>query len=221
MIKFKDVTKTYIMGKNKYEALKGINFEVHREELVAIVGPSGSGKSTMMNIIGLLDRPTTGVYTIDDEDTAGFSSNQTAELRNRTIGFVFQSFFLLPRLSAIQNVGLPLHYRGESAATIKKISRETLEKVGMAEHSHHKPNELSGGQQQRVAIARALVGKPKLILADEPTGALDSKTSEDVLNLLIDLNDNEKATVIIITHDTDVAKQCKRVIEIYDGMIRK
>ena len=207
------------MGDSQYAALKGISFKVEAGELVAIVGSSGSGKTTTMNIIGLLDRPTTGQYYLNKEEVSTISKNKQATLRNRSIGFIFQSFFLLPRLNAVQNVGLPLTYRDMSAKAIKEQSQAMLEKVGVGSLSHHKPNELSGGQQQRVAIARALVGSPKIILADEPTGSLDSKTGLDILNLLTELNRTEKTTVVIISHDEKIAKQCDRIIKLHDGLI--
>lgn len=219
MIELRQVTKIYNMGDSQYAALKGISFKVEAGELVAIVGSSGSGKTTTMNIIGLLDRPTTGQYYLNKEEVSTISKNKQATLRNRSIGFIFQSFFLLPRLNAVQNVGLPLTYRDMSAKAIKEQSQAMLEKVGVGSLSHHKPNELSGGQQQRVAIARALVGSPKIILADEPTGSLDSKTGLDILNLLTELNRTEKTTVVIISHDEKIAKQCDRIIKLHDGLI--
>jgi len=218
MIEFKDVRKHYRMGDSTYEALKGVSFRIEAGEVVAIIGPSGSGKTTTMNIIGLLDHPSSGQYLLNNQETANFSRTELASLRNRTIGFIFQSFFLLPRLTAWQNVGLPLFYRGENAGTIRSESLVMLEKVGMAQYARHRPTELSGGQQQRVAIARALVGKPDIILADEPTGALDSVTSQKVLDLL--LHQAKGTTVVMITHDPDVAKQCERIFEIHDGLIQ-
>ena len=207
------------MGDNTFEALKDINIHVEESEVVAIIGPSGSGKSTTMNIIGLLDRQTSGQYFLNGSEVKKLKSNELATLRNKSIGFIFQSFFLLPKLTALQNVALPLVYRGVSKKERNTRALEMLKKVDMADHAHHKPFELSGGQQQRVAIARALVGEPAIILADEPTGALDSKTSQDVLNLLLDLNRNLSSTVVIITHDMDVANQCPRIIHIHDGNI--
>lgn len=219
MIELCDVTKTYVMGKGEYQALKGINVRIESGELVALIGPSGSGKTSTMNILGLLDRPTTGSYFLDGEDTGIFTGNHLAELRNRSIGFIFQSFFLLPKLTALQNVGLPLYYANVPAPEIKRRALDILARVEMAEYEKHKPSELSGGQQQRVAIARALVGNPKIILADEPTGALDSHTSQRVMDLLI--NVAAGTTVVIITHDVDVAAQCQRVIKIADGLIKE
>lgn len=219
MIDFEHVTKLYQRGVHTYQALKGISFSISAGELVAIVGTSGSGKTTTMNIIGLLDHPTTGNYLLKGTNVSQLSPDQQATLRNQSIGFIFQLFFLLPRLDAVQNVGMPLTYRGIDPKIIKKRSMNMLEKVGMAAFHDHRPTELSGGQQQRVAIARALVGNPDIILADEPTGSLDSKTGQDVLNLLIDLNRHEGATIIIITHDEKIAEQCSRVIKLQDGMI--
>ncbi len=219
MIELKDVRKTYRMGDQEFVALNGISFAIKKGELVAIIGASGSGKTTTMNIIGLLDHPSSGQYYLNGKEISDLTRDERASLRNHSIGFVFQSFFLLPRMSALQNVGLPLVYRGVDKKIIKKRSLAMLEKVGMQNHIKHKPAELSGGQQQRVAIARALVGQPNLILADEPTGALDSKTSQEVLDLLIQLNKEEQATILIITHDMKVAEQCSRIIKIKDGSI--
>jgi len=219
MLQLRDVTKTYKMGSQTFDALKGISFTVETGEMLSIVGTSGSGKTTMMNIIGLLDRPTTGQYFLEGEEVSNITAARRTELRNRRIGFIFQSFFLLPRLNALQNVSLPLLYRGVSKKDIKKKSLEMLGHVGMEKFWHHKPTELSGGQQQRVAIARALVGSPSIVLADEPTGALDSKTSQDVLNVLMMMNQEFNATILIITHNEAIAKECPRTIHIQDGLI--
>ena len=222
LIELQQVTKTYLMASETYTALKGINLTIDRGELATIIGSSGSGKTTTMNILGLLDRPTSGKYYLEGFDTSTLSLNDVADLRNGKIGFIFQSFFLLPRLTALQNVMLPLSYRRRQTAAEKLDKNRALtmlEKVGMANYINHKPNELSGGQQQRVAIARALVGKPSIILADEPTGALDTKNSHDVLQLLKELNKTEGATIIIITHDLEVANQSERIIKISDGKI--
>lgn len=220
LINLKNIEKTYRMGESVYHALKGINCSIEKGELVAIIGPSGSGKSTAMHLIGLLDRPSKGQYLLNGNDTASFNNNKLAHLRNNEIGFVFQQFFLLPKINAINNVSLPLLYRNTENKKIKKMAEEALEKVEMRQFSAHCPNELSGGQKQRVAIARALVGKPNIILADEPTGALDSKTGNNVLQLLKDLNSHDGATVIIVTHDMNIAKQCHRQINIHDGRIK-
>lgn len=219
-IQFKEVTKTYQMGKEVYNALKGINLIIDAGELVTIIGPSGSGKSSTMNILGLLDKASTGSYLLDGIDIKNLSLDRLAELRNQKIGFIFQSFFLLPKLNALQNVALPLLYRRQDMKSSRERAYEVLNKVGMSKFVTHRPTELSGGQQQRVAIARALVGHPRILLADEPTGALDVKTSHTVLELLISLNKEENTTVIIITHDPEVAQRCDRIIEIYDGYIK-
>jgi putative ABC transport system ATP-binding protein len=222
LIELKEVTKLYRMASETYTALKGISLNIERGELVTIIGSSGSGKTTTMNILGLLDHPTTGKYYLESMDTSTLSLNAVADLRNEKIGFIFQSFFLLPRLTALQNVMLPLTYRRNQPHSDRKNKKRALEmltKVGMSQHISHKPYELSGGQQQRVAIARALVGAPSIILADEPTGALDSKNSHDVLQLLNDLNKTEGATIIIITHDPEVAQKSERIIKIADGVI--
>lgn len=207
------------MGENDYHALKGVDFELQRKEMTAIVGMSGSGKSTLMNIIGFLDHCSTGQYLFDGKDVSHLSAHALAEIRNHKIGFVFQSFFLLPRSTALQNVMLPLFYRGTPTDAAKEISLQILAKVGMEHLAHHRPNQLSGGQQQRVAIARALVGDPELILADEPTGALDSKTGDEVMDLFQTLNQDEGRTIIIITHDKEISRRCKRIVNIRDGKI--
>ncbi len=224
MIKLVDVHKIYRMGENTFEALKGVSFKIAQGELVAIIGPSGSGKTTTMNILGLLDKPTSGKYFLDDIDTSDFTGNKLAALRNRRLGFIFQQFFLLPKLNALENVVLPLTYRRDekqSNRQMKKRAMEMLEKVGMARFVTHRPSELSGGQQQRVAIARALVGQPSIIMADEPTGALDTKTSAQIMDLLVSQMKVSGTTVVIITHDLDIAKQCHRAIHIRDGLIEK
>lgn len=219
MIELQNIQKSYFLAGQEEPVLKGINFKLNDGDMVALMGPSGSGKSTLMNIIGLLDHPTSGTYKLNKTEIASFESDQLAELRNRYIGFVFQSFFLLPRLTALQNVMLPLLYRNMSREEMAVLAMEKLNKVGMKNLSHHKPTQLSGGQQQRVAIARALVGNPKVILADEPTGALDAKTSQEVMELLINLNNNEGTTIVVVTHDEDVASQCKAVFRIRDGRL--
>ena len=220
MIKVTDVTKTYWMGEVEVKALQGVTFEVHDGEMVAIMGPSGSGKSTLMNILGVLDTPTTGSYLIDDEEVARMSEGQMAEIRNRKIGFVFQSFNLLPRLTALANVELPMLYSGIfNRAERYDRAAAALESVGLGDRLDHKPKELSGGQQQRVAIARSLVNDPTIILADEPTGALDSHSTEEVLGIFQKLNAEDGITVIFVTHEKDVADHCRRIVRIRDGLI--
>jgi putative ABC transport system ATP-binding protein len=217
LVKLENVTKLYRSGVSEYHALKGIDFTLDKGEIIAIIGASGSGKSTLMNILGFLDRCTTGHYYFSGKNVSQLHDNELAQIRNQKIGFVFQSFFLLPRLNALQNVMLPLFYRGVATEVAEEKSLRMLDKVGMKTFIKHKPNQLSGGQQQRVAIARALVGDPDVILADEPTGALDSATGQDVLNLFKELNQNEKRTIVIITHDHDVSRQCQRVVALKDG----
>ena len=219
MIKLENVTKNYVMGENVLPILNGIDLFINKGELVAITGPSGCGKTTTMNILGLLDQPSSGFYYLNDIETSTFSNNKLAELRNELLGFVFQSFFLLPRFTALQNVSLPLVYRGVANDEIKKRALTVMQRVGVEHLADHRPSEMSGGQQQRVAIARALIGNPSLILADEPTGALDSKTGEEVMNLLIELSEKESATIVIVTHDMSIAKRCKRAIKMKDGLI--
>jgi putative ABC transport system ATP-binding protein len=218
LISMSGITKTYAMAGETIYALNNISLTVHTGDFLAIVGPSGSGKSTLMNVLGCLDSPTSGTYLLDGVDVSRLSDNRLAEIRNRKIGFIFQSFQLLPRLTAVDNVELPLIYRGLSARERRALAKEALEKVGLGERMFHLPNQLSGGQQQRVAIARALAGQPPLLLADEPTGALDTKTSRDVLALLQGLNE-EGHTIVLITHDPGVAEQAKRVVRITDGVL--
>ena len=210
--------KTYKMGDVEVNALRGLNMSIKRGEVVAIVGPSGSGKSTLMNILGCLDRPTSGNYTLDGEAVAGMSDDQLANIRNRKVGFIFQSFNLLSRSTALSNVELPLRYSGLKEGR-KERARQSLVAVGLEDRINHKPFELSGGQQQRVAIARALVNDPAIIMADEPTGNLDSKVGQEIMDLLLNLNRQVGTTLIIVTHDPKVAAQTQRVIRIRDGMV--
>jgi len=219
LIQIENATKTYFSGANEFTALKGINFQLQQGEMIAIVGASGSGKSTLMNLIGFLDRVTTGKYLFSGKDVSRLSDEELASIRNQMIGFVFQSFFLLPRLSALQNVMLPLFYRGDPLPLAKEKAQHMLKKVAMEQFMQHRPNQLSGGQQQRVAIARALVGEPEVILADEPTGSLDSKTGQEIMSFLIELNRNEKRTIIIVTHDLNISEMCQRKIILRDGNI--
>lgn len=217
IIKLKDVNKTY-PGVVPLHVLKGINLEIDRGELVSIMGASGSGKSTLLNILGILDNYDSGEYVLDGQVIKNLSENKAAELRNRMIGFVFQSFNLINYKNALENVALPLFYQGISRRKRNALAMEQLERMGLADRAHHLPSELSGGQKQRVAIARALITKPSLILADEPTGALDSKTSKDVMQIMRSLND-EGMTIVIVTHDPGVGEQTNRIIKISDGKI--
>jgi putative ABC transport system ATP-binding protein len=218
VIEFSDLKKTYVMGEEEVAALAGVSLFIGRGEHVAVVGPSGSGKSTLMNILGGLDRPTSGTYLFEKESVAGFDDDQLADFRNRRIGFVFQSFQLLPRLSALQNVELPLVYAGVDKDVRRARAREMLERVGLGARVGHLPTQLSGGQQQRVAIARALANQPDLLLADEPTGALDQTTGQEVLALFDQLN-AEGLTLVIVTHDAGVAARAKRRVTFTDGRI--
>lgn len=210
------VSKHYKMGGELVKALDEVSLTVHRGDFLAIIGPSGSGKSTLMNVLGCLDSPTSGQYWLDGEEVSRLKENRLAAIRNQKIGFIFQGFNLLPKLSALENVELPLIYGGIPGAKRRELSVEALGKVGLAERMHHTPLELSGGQQQRVAIARALAGNPPILLADEPTGALDTKTSKEVMELMKQLN-GDGHTIILITHDLDIANQAKRVVRISDG----
>ena len=205
MININAITKEYIMGDNKLLALNEVDVSIKEGEFVSIMGSSGSGKSTLMNIIGCLDVPTSGDYFFRNKNISNYNSNMLAELRNKDIGFIFQNFNLLPRLNALENVTLPLLYSGKNVKERTKLSMEALENVGLKDRTHHKPNQLSGGQQQRVSIARAIAGNPKLILADEPTGALDSYTSLEIMKILNDLNSNG-ITIILVTHEKDIAQ---------------
>lgn len=218
LIDIKNMTKTYVMGSNIVKALDDINLTIENGEFVSIVGPSGSGKSTLMNMLGCLDVPDSGSYHIDGMDVAGLSDNALAAIRSEKIGFVFQGFNLLPKFTALENVELPLIYRGFSHKARKEHAMEALERVGLSDRIYHRPTELSGGQQQRVAVARALAGNPPLLLADEPTGNLDSHTGKEILDMLDRINEQGN-TIILITHDNLLAHKAKRKIEIMDGKI--
>lgn len=218
MIEFRDLTKIYVMGEEEVPALAGVSLTIERGEYVAVIGPSGSGKSTLMNILGGLDRPTGGSYRFEGEEVGEFGDDALADFRRRRIGFVFQSFQLLPRLTALQNVELPMIYAGLGRSERRARAAELLERVGLGSRMGHRPTQLSGGQQQRVAIARSLANKPDLLLADEPTGALDSHTGEEVLKLFHELND-DGLTLAIVTHDPDVANEAHRRVAFRDGLI--
>ena len=218
IISLQNVVKTFSLGENEVHALRGVSFDIEQGGCVSIVGPSGSGKTTCMNMIGCLDRPTSGDVFVDGKNSATMKDTELAHLRNKTIGFVFQQYFLLPSFTVLENVMLPLRYQGISKSERKRLATEELEKVGLANRLKHKPNELSGGQKQRVAIARALVTKPKVILADEPTGALDSETGLSVLDLFLDINKTGTA-LVIVTHNMEIANMTKRLIHIKDGLV--
>ncbi len=220
MIQTEDLWKTYVMGEEEIHALRGVSFEIQRNEYVAIVGPSGSGKSTLMNLIGCLDTPSKGDYWLNGKLVSQMDDDELAFIRNKEIGFVFQTFNLLPRATALHNVELPLIYNGTPAAKRIEMAKHALESVDLANRMNHRPNELSGGQRQRVAIARALVNNPSIILADEPTGNLDSKTSEEIMQLM-DLLQQRGNTIILVTHERDIAAHAHRVISILDGQISK
>lgn len=218
IIETSEISKIYKMGTQTVEALKSISIEINRGEYVAFMGPSGSGKSTLMNIIGCLDTPTAGRYVLNNNDVSDLTENELAEIRNKEIGFVFQTFNLLPRASALENVALPLIYAGYGKSDREEMALEALTNVGLGDRAHHKPNELSGGQRQRVAIARALVNNPSIILADEPTGNLDTKTSYDIMDLFQKLHDAGN-TIIMVTHEDDIAHYAHRIIRLRDGLV--
>jgi putative ABC transport system ATP-binding protein len=218
IIKIQGITKIYKVGNQEVRALDGVDITIHKNEYVAIMGPSGSGKSTMMNILGCLDSPSGGSYVLNGIDVSKMDDNSLADVRNKEIGFIFQSFNLLPRYNALDNVALPLIYSGNSKNEREEKARIALQSVDLTDRMHHKPNELSGGQKQRVAVARALVNKPSIILADEPTGNLDTKTSIDIMKLFEEIHDKGN-TVIIVTHEEDIAKHAKRIIRLRDGRI--
>jgi len=218
VIHLEDIRKSYFMGNQELKILKGLNIDILKNEYVSLMGPSGSGKSTLMNILGCLDSPTAGKYILNGKDVSTMLDNDLAEIRNKEIGFVFQQFNLLPRLTALENVALPLVYAGLPKKIRNEMAQEVLRKVDLMDRSHHKPNELSGGQCQRVAIARALVNNPSIILADEPTGNLDTKTSYEIMSIFAKIHD-EGNTVVLVTHEEDISNYAKRVIRLRDGLL--
>lgn len=218
MISLTDIVKRYKMGEDEFKALDGVDLTIERNEYVALIGPSGSGKSTLMNLLGCLDTPSEGKYILNGRDTSTMNDNELAKVRNQEIGFIFQSFHLLPRMSVLQNVMQPLVYRGIASAERAKMATQALDKVGLSHRMGHRPNQLSGGQRQRVAVARALVGNPSILLADEPTGNLDSKTSAEIMNLFDELH-QQGQTVIVVTHEPDIAAHCHRTVRVSDGKI--
>ncbi len=221
MLTLVDIRKSYRLGPVEVQVLKGISLEVVEGDLLSVMGPSGSGKSTLMNIVGLLARPSAGTYLLNGRETSTLNDTELSEFRNAQIGFVFQSFNLLPQLTAVENVALPLVYRHVQRHEAKRRARETLDRVGIPDRADHRPDQLSGGQKQRVAIARALVGEPAVVLADEPTGALDAATAAEIMALLLRLNLQDKITIVIITHDAGLAEQCRRRVRIADGRLHE
>ena len=217
LIRLQNISRRYQMGEETIHALREVSLEIGRGEYVAIMGPSGSGKSTLMNLIGCLDTPTSGRYELNGVHVSDMDDNQLAEVRNKEIGFIFQTFNLLPRSDALRNVELPLIYSGLAGADRRRIALEALTSVGLGDRVHHKPNELSGGQRQRVAVARALVNKPSILLADEPTGNLDSQSADDVFALMRRINASSGATFLMVTHNLTLAQRCDRIIELVDG----
>jgi putative ABC transport system ATP-binding protein len=218
MIHLEDIRKSYFMGKNELEVLKGVSLDIYKNEYVALMGPSGSGKSTLMNILGCLDTPTAGTYVLNQQDVSKMEDNELADVRNKEIGFVFQQFNLLPRLTALENVALPLVYSGMNKKHRNEKAMHVLGLVNLTERSHHRPNELSGGQSQRVAIARALVNDPAIILADEPTGNLDTKTSYEIMEIFNSIH-SEGNTIVLVTHEEDIANHAHRIVRLRDGII--
>jgi putative ABC transport system ATP-binding protein len=218
MIRLSGIVKRYVMGEEELMALAGVDLHIGRNEYVALIGPSGSGKSTLMNLIGCLDTPSAGTYVLNGRDTSTMNDNELAQVRNQEIGFVFQSFHLLPRLTVLENVMQPLVYRGMPRAERKVLATEALTQVGLGNRLGHRPNQLSGGQRQRVAVARALVGKPSILLADEPTGNLDSRTSAEIMALFDEVHRSGQ-TVVVVTHEPDIAAHCRRTLRVSDGKI--
>ena len=221
VVNARDVTKVYKMGEFDVHALRGVSLDIKRSEVVSIMGPSGSGKSTLMNVLGCLDRPTEGEYLLDGEKVEGLNDDQLSSIRNRKVGFVFQSFNLLPRQTALTNVVLPLRYAGVNNQEAHERAMAALEKVGLGDRVKHRPNALSGGEQQRVAIARSLVNDPAVILADEPTGALDSKSGQEIMELLLKMNEEQGTTLIFVTHDPRIAAMTQRTIHLKDGLVKE